>query len=55
MYTAGGTTTEGPAFRTLDPQESIEVIPQLQVLARSSPEDNKVPIETLRSLGKSQR
>ena len=37
--------------RALDPQRHLEVVLQLQVLARSSPEDNKVPVETLRSLG----
>jgi len=39
IYTAGGIITEGPVFRALDPQERIEVIPQLQVLVWSSPED----------------
>jgi len=42
---------EGPVFRALDPHERIEVVPRLQVLARSSPEDKKVLVETLRSLG----
>jgi len=51
IYTAGGIIMEGPVFRALDPQERIEVVPRLQVLARSSPEDKKVLVETLRSLG----
>jgi len=51
IYTAGGIITEGPVFRALDPQERIEVIPRLQVLAWSSPEDKKVLVETFRSLG----
>jgi Ca2+-transporting ATPase len=51
IYTAGGIIMEGPAFRALDPHERIKVVPRLQVLARSSPEDKKVLVETLRSLG----
>ena len=51
IYTAGGIIMEGSVFRALDPQECLEVVPRLQVLARSSPEDKKVLVETLRSLG----
>ena len=51
IYTAGGIIMEGPVFRALDPQERTEVVPRLQVLARSSPEDKKILVETLRSLG----
>ena len=43
---------EGPVFHALYPQEHIKVVPRLQVLARSSPEDKKILVETLRSLGK---
>ena len=42
---------EGPFFRALDHRERIEVVPRLQVLARSSPEDKKILVETLRDLG----
>ena len=42
---------EGPVFHTLNLQERIKVIPHLQVLAQSSPEDKKIFIETLRSPG----
>ena len=42
---------EGPVFHALDPQERTEVVPHLQVLAWSSPEDKKILVETLRSLG----
>jgi len=45
IYTAGVTIMEGPVFRALDPQD------RLQVLARSSPEDKKILVETLYSLG----
>ena len=51
IYTAGGIIMEGPIFRALDPQERVEVVPRLQVLARSPPKDKKILIETLRSLG----
>jgi len=51
IYTAGGIIMEGPFFRALDPHERIEVVPRLQVLARSSPEDKKILVETLRELG----
>ena len=42
---------EGPVFRALDPHDRTEVVLRLQVLARSSPEDKKILVETLRSLG----
>ena len=35
-----------------DPHERLEVVPRLQVLARSSPKDKKILVETLHSLGK---
>jgi len=42
---------EGPVFRQLNQSEMIEVVPRLQVLARSSPEDKKILVETLKSIG----
>lgn len=51
IYTAGGIIMEGPTFRALDPHARTEVVPRLQVLARSSPEDKKILVETLRNLG----
>jgi len=39
---------EGPVFRALDPHERLA---RLQALARSSPEDKRILVETLRSLG----
>jgi P-type Ca2+ transporter type 2C len=50
IYTAGGIIMEGPVFRQLDCTEKLHVIPRLQVLARSSPEDKRVLVETLKSL-----
>ncbi|KAH8100992.1 calcium-translocating P-type ATPase [Cristinia sonorae] len=51
IYTAGGIIMEGPIFRQLSNAEMLEVVPRLQVLARSSPEDKKILVEKLRSLG----
>ena len=51
IFTAGGIIMEGPVFRKLPPSEMLEVIPRLQVLARSSPEDKKILVERLKSLG----
>jgi P-type Ca2+ transporter type 2C len=42
---------EGPMFRKLTSREKMEVVPRLQVLARSSPEDKQVLVETLKSIG----
>jgi P-type Ca2+ transporter type 2C len=51
IYTAGGIIMEGPFFRQLNDAEMLEVIPRLQVLARSSPEDKKTLVEKLKALG----
>lgn len=51
IYTPGGIVMEGPAFRQLSQNEIQEVVPRLQVLARSSPEDKKLLVETLKELG----
>jgi Ca2+-transporting ATPase len=51
IYTAGGIIMEGPVFRQLSERDRLEIIPRLQVLARSSPEDKKMLVETLQSLG----
>ncbi|CAK4033874.1 cation-transporting atpase fungi [Lecanosticta acicola] len=49
IYT-GGVVMEGPVFRTLDEQQMKEVLPKLQVLARSSPEDKRILVTGLRAL-----
>ncbi|KAG2017681.1 calcium-transporting ATPase [Coprinopsis cinerea AmutBmut pab1-1] len=51
IFTPGGIIMEGPVFRKLTTPERIEIVPRLQVLARSSPEDKKVLVETLKSIG----
>ncbi|KAL2826301.1 hypothetical protein BDW59DRAFT_145361 [Aspergillus cavernicola] len=50
IYT-GGIVMEGPHFRTLSDAEFDEVLPQLQVLARSSPEDKRILVTRLRDMG----
>lgn len=42
---------EGPAFRKLPSQERAKVVKKLHVMARSSPEDKRILVETLKSLG----
>ena len=51
IYTSGGIIMEGPVFRKLSPPDMQEIVPRLQVLARSSPEDKKILVEKLKSLG----
>lgn len=51
IFTPGGIIMEGPTFRQLNDRELLEVVPRLQVLARSSPEDKKILVEKLRTLG----
>ncbi|KWU41530.1 putative calcium-transporting ATPase [Rhodotorula sp. JG-1b] len=51
IFTKGGIIMEGPVFRKLSDQQRHEVVPNLQVLARSSPEDKKILVETLKNMG----
>ncbi|KAJ7178583.1 calcium-transporting ATPase [Mycena crocata] len=51
IFSPGGVIMEGPVFRELSPAEKIEIVPRLQVLARSSPEDKRVLVETLKHIG----
>ncbi|KAG2355509.1 hypothetical protein BDR07DRAFT_1303134 [Suillus spraguei] len=51
IYTAGGIIMEGPVFRQLDESQMLKILPRLQVLARSLPEDKKTLVEKLRTLG----
>ncbi|KAJ8612643.1 hypothetical protein MRB53_037379 [Persea americana] len=46
-----GTIMEGPVFRKLSRSEMAKVIPDLQVLARSSPEDKRILVKRLKELG----
>jgi Ca2+-transporting ATPase len=51
IYTQGGIALEGPEFRKLSNSQMDRIIPQLQVLARSSPEDKRILVERLKELG----
>ena len=51
IYTEGGIVMEGPEFRRLSEDEMDKVLPHLQVLARSSPEDKRVLVTRLKALG----
>ncbi|KAF4538867.1 Calcium-translocating P-type ATPAse [Lasiodiplodia theobromae] len=50
IYT-DGIVMEGPVFRTLTHEKMVEILPRLQVLARSSPEDKRILVTKLRSMG----
>ncbi|KAJ3525945.1 hypothetical protein NM208_g11418 [Fusarium decemcellulare] len=47
----GGIAMEGPDFRRLPPEELKAKVKNLQVLARSSPEDKRILVRTLKDLG----
>ncbi|MCJ1314128.1 hypothetical protein MMC25_007808 [Agyrium rufum] len=51
IYTEGGIVMEGPVFRRLSRREMNQIIPRLQVLARSSPEDKRILVKRLKELG----
>ena len=51
ICTEGGIVLEGPEFRKLSSAKMDEIIPRLQVLARSSPEDKRILVKKLRDLG----
>jgi Ca2+-transporting ATPase len=46
-----GIVMEGPKFRQLSDEELDRVVPRLQVLARSSPDDKRILVECLKRLG----
>ena len=47
----GGIAMEGPDFRRKSEEELRKLVPNLQVLARSSPEDKRILVRTLKELG----
>lgn len=46
-----GVIMEGPAFRKLSEEDMNSILPKLQVLARSSPEDKRILVTRLKALG----
>lgn len=51
IYTEDGISMEGPEFRSLSDEKRLEILPKLDVLARSSPLDKQLLIEGLQKLG----
>jgi len=51
ILTPGGIALTGPEFRSKTVAEQAQIIPRLQVLARSSPTDKTIVITRLRELG----
>ncbi|KFY30502.1 hypothetical protein V493_01865 [Pseudogymnoascus sp. VKM F-4281 (FW-2241)] len=51
IFTPGGIVMEGPTFRKLTKKQMAQVIPSLQVLARSSPEDKRILVKRLKAFG----
>jgi Ca2+-transporting ATPase len=51
IKTKDGIVMEGPKFRQLSEEDMDKVIPNLQVLARSSPEDKRILVARLKKIG----
>lgn len=51
ILTTDGLVIEGPEFRRMNKDDMLKIIPQLQVLARSSPQDKRVLVKRLKDLG----
>ncbi|XP_030494247.1 calcium-transporting ATPase 4, plasma membrane-type [Cannabis sativa] len=51
ILTPGGMAIEGPDFRNLSPEQMMEIIPKIQVMARSSPSDKHTLVTNLRKMG----
>ena len=51
ILTEGGIVLEGPVFRKMTPKQLDEVLPYLQVLARSSPDDKYLLVTRLNGHG----
>ncbi|KAJ9507543.1 hypothetical protein QJQ45_019083, partial [Haematococcus lacustris] len=45
------TCLEGPAFRAMTDEQRAEMLPNMRVLARSSPEDKKILVKALKAMG----
>ena len=51
IYAPGGIIMEGPEFRKLSKYDMSRIVPSLQVLARSSPDDKRTLVKRLKELG----
>ena len=51
ILTPGGLAIEGPTFRSMRPKDLDSIIPRLQVMARSSPDDKMLLVTRLNGFG----
>jgi Ca2+-transporting ATPase len=51
IYQYGSIAMDGPTWRKLSHEERVDILPQLRVIARSSPEDKRLLVNTLRETG----
>ncbi|KAI8332005.1 hypothetical protein BD560DRAFT_415475 [Blakeslea trispora] len=51
IYSYGTLALDGSTFRNMTKEQRHDVLPQLRVLARSSPEDKRLLVQTLRDTG----
>ncbi|KAL9101855.1 MAG: hypothetical protein Q9163_002939 [Psora crenata] len=51
IKTENGLVMEGPKFRQLSDEKMDDILPHLQVLARSSPDDKRILVSRLKHLG----
>ena len=51
IKTSEGIVMEGPKFRQLSDEDMDSILPKLQVLARSSPDDKRILVSRLKDLG----
>ncbi len=51
ILTEGGVAIEGPQLRAMTPLELVAALPSIQVIARSSPQDKYLLVETLKRMG----
>lgn len=51
IYVYGSIAMDGPAFRKLSNEDRLNILPQLRVLARSSPEDKRLLVKALKETG----
>jgi len=51
IFTPGGIALEGPEFRKMSIADQRAIIPKLQVLARSSPDDKRILVKRLKEMG----
>lgn len=51
ILTEDGIALEGPVFRAMSEEELLPLLPRLQVLARSSPKDKYILVQTLKRVG----